>query len=1067
MPLLQDLTTENLKQFGIEGLSFTMPATTHKWANESSNTPSITSDSDTLSLSYTANNWLAPFSGIINKADSTHPLSFNLQKADGSMVQEDGAVLRLFPQQILRMKRLLALKFEQANAHSFERGAGQPLRQVPAFIFYSGSGAAGVTEGYVAAGEDLGFNGGMTFFDEQGYPLHPQYAASLVKSLLGLYPALDIDNALNNQLDAIIGTTGSQTVRLVTADGAPYNGDHIEGITAINAGIGLFAIDTYSGSDTSLKGELRRQTATAASGDFPPEKAARFFMGNITYCRMADRVPLVTFPASLAANTPAHDFFTVKVIETEKYLLGDANSSFNGTQLEPKPFIRLHQNLALLPTGNHIMGRLQTVFAAPLTEGLCAATAIDNTLPLPADEANVLWPQFPSIGGVTADSSFPPALKNEIKTNSRADFLPASGGGQPTDIRLKLTGIPAGAAIRVYNRVFLTDAIIKRGDGAGGVCTATVAPFTGRTLDGELDLVLTDPLGLKRPDGTVTVPTNPELIFDLMINLNDGTNKRLYGAITLPVQSAAVTLPPARPNNAIQPLAKKGICTAAILGLNTTSVTSVDFSSFENFVNSILTLCTDTQPRDACRLPTMARRDLLAASLKAGNWQALISGGSITGGLHNAIQDRGCPGTPGGKETSNTGIYTQQGQLAYDIGRMAFRRTTGFYDRIVQLADANWNEPAATPALGETEAPGAANGTVCGAVLQNIAPYCETPEFALLKTIIEPNISSIPATFDDLVNLVTGWINNINTGSLPGLLATAAGQLKTELVNRLNTLKDNNALAESDKERLYNELKRELSASCFGRRDTQWALQEAIRNARQFIYIETPGFSFTQGSQAADYTVDLVQELQDQLAAKPGLKLILCTPRQPDFTKKYDQWIRSEVKERFSIISNLPAKQVVAFHPIGFPGRPSNLEQTVVIADDVWALTGSSAFRRRGLTFDGSSDLVITDLQQSNGSSPLIKDLRIRLLKQRLGIPDSDTTSSRSLQLQNIRTTFKMIRETLVAGGLGKIERLWNGHEEGIAYADPTIDKDLANPDGLEFNTLSAAVYTIFTDLAL
>ncbi|MBK9422840.1 MAG: hypothetical protein IPN54_01610 [Bacteroidetes bacterium] len=1068
MALIEDLTIENLKEFGIQGLSYTMPVSTQKWSNVADDDGAIEFDQATLSLN-NDNNWLAPFSGVVNTVNnSDKKLVFSLQKADGSMVNEAGAVLRLFPQQILRMKRLIALKFETANTHTFEQANGNVLRQVPAFIFYSSDAAAGISGGYINVGEDLGFSGSMSFFDEQGHILHPLYVASLVKSLIGLYPILDIDsdNSLNNQLSNIIELiANSNTVRLVQSDGSPYDGTHVQGITAVNAGIGLFSINAYTGSDTSLKGELTREAATAVDGSFPPLKAAQFFMGNVCYGRMLQTVPLPALPTSLGANTLSHDFFTIQVVESEKYLLGDPNDEFNGTKLEPKPFIRLHQNISTLPTGNHLMGRLQTIFSGTLTEALCVGTGIDNTLPLPANDTTALWPQFPGIGSATPDNSFPANLKNELQTHCRADFI-IPGSGQATDVRLRLTGIPVGAAIRVYNRVFGNDAIVSRGDGAGGVCTRSVSPFDGRTLNGEIDLILIDPLGLRRPDGTVTVPTDPKLFFDLMINLNNGTGKRLFGALMLPIQ-APISFATPTTSNVLQPLTKKGISNTPIIGLNHTTISSFDVSSFKNFLNSILTLSGETQPRDAPRHPTMARRDLLAASLKTGNWEALIGGGPIHAQIHNASQDNGCPGGPGGKETINVGIYTEQGQLAYDIGRMAFRRCLNFYERIVQLANANWNEPAAAVPLSETDAPSASVGTFNGALLQNIAAYSETPELALIKTVVDNNINSIPENFDSLVDQVVERINNIDTGSLPGLLNTAVTRLRTELVTALNNLKDNNTLSESDKERLYNELKRELSAACYGRRDTQWSIKEAIKNARNFIYIETPGFSFTKGTNDTDYAVDLIQDLNTQLSAKPGLKVILCVPRKPDFAKQYDQWIKSEVKERLTIINNLPVRQVVAFHPIGFPGRASNLEQTVMIVDDVWALVGSSSFRRRGLAFDGSSDIVFTDNQRSNGIAPAIKDLRLSLLKQRLGIAASDTTSSRALQLQNIQSTFGMIRQQLVAGGLGKIERLFNGHEAGIPFSEPTIDKYLANPDGLEFNTLEATVYTAFTGLAL
>ncbi len=45
--------------------------------------------------------------------------------------------------------------------------------------------------------------------------------------------------------------------------------------------------------------------------------------------------------------------------------------------------------------------------------------------------------------------------------------------------------------------------------------------------------------------------------------------------------------------------------------------------------------------------------------------------------------------------------------------------------------------------------------------------------------------------------------------------------------------------------------------------------------------------------------------------------------------------------------------RVVAFSPVGFPGRWSAIRSTVVLIDDVYALVGTSHLRRRGMTFDG------------------------------------------------------------------------------------------------------------------
>jgi hypothetical protein len=46
----------------------------------------------------------------------------------------------------------------------------------------------------------------------------------------------------------------------------------------------------------------------------------------------------------------------------------------------------------------------------------------------------------------------------------------------------------------------------------------------------------------------------------------------------------------------------------------------------------------------------------------------------------------------------------------------------------------------------------------------------------------------------------------------------------------------------------------------------------------------------------------------------------------------------------------------------------SRIESTTVIVDDCWALVGSSTFSRRGLCFDGGSDIVFTDQQINRGA---------------------------------------------------------------------------------------------------
>ncbi len=200
--------------------------------------------------------------------------------------------------------------------------------------------------------------------------------------------------------------------------------------------------------------------------------------------------------------------------------------------------------------------------------------------------------------------------------------------------------------------------------------------------------------------------------------------------------------------------------------------------------------------------------------------------------------------------------------------------------------------------------------------------------------------------------------------------------------------------------------------------------------------------------------------------------MIIGTPKFPDFAAGYEPMAANEAANRRMSILDLPGEQVVSFHPLGFPGRPTQLESTVVIVDDVWAMIGSSTFRRRGLTFDGGSDLVFTDTNLVNGRSPAIASFRRQLMAARLGIRASETTefgtmpNSNFTRLSDGVESFNVIREMLIAGGLGKVDRLWNGELPGVTTIPPnSVSFDLTSPEGLEFDLAGALALSILAGL--
>lgn len=1065
MSFLSEAASILLQQTGLQPFGIGMPMLSKKWCSVSNAelAGTITFDAANLALNLVEDQtWFVPITAHTIKVDagSAKP-KVTLTTADGSSVLESGLLFELFPAAFQRLKRLYIKKLEVETPTNYPgKPADQPLRPVPRYFFIaSGDVPSEVTSGWLNAGANTNVGGNLRFFDQDGHIIHPLMVASCFSVLANAYAALVKESTPDQLTNLLSLQLSSFTVRLIQPNGMPYQGQFIEGKTDQNSAMGWFNA-TPSSADAELAAVLTRQADTGASGAFPQNQATHLHFGLHGFGRLGSRCGL---PALPEGTTLAHDFFTVMVVDTRSYLTGSPDrtaAGYAGSRLEPAPLVRLHENLALLPDGNSLMGRLQEIFGgAPPEESLVCAPDIQPKFALPSG-ADLLWSAFPPAAVTADDADFPADFKQQVVAASTAVAI----AGSIPDVKLTLAGLPVESAVRVYNRFFSNGAVLRRGDGAGGVASTVLPVAEGRTFNGQCVLRLSNPLGLEEP---FAFSPSPVLIFDLVVVQRSG-KKRIFGSLEIPINTTAEDFGIADPvNNAVATAAKQGVCRAGLLGLQATDSTLPPIGDLNNLLNVILRLAGETSPRDAPRMPTMARRDLLAAAKTGVNWQGLLASGSIAPSLHSAQQTLGSPGSQGGPETQHVGVFTQNAQLAYDVARMAFRRTTSFYDRIQQLNNALWDEPAPNAPLPPADDSDATRGTFAGAVLQNIAPFCETPEFGLLKSLVDANLGSIPTNWNALVDRLRQWIAGLDTSGLGDALAPAASALRADLIPRLEELRNDDPGRESQSERLYNELLREISAACYGRRDSQWALEQGIQQARHFIYIETPGLSFTQGSTAENYSRNLIALIQARIATHPGLKVIFCVPKFPAYSKKYAEYQKKEVKERFELINNqVPSANVVCFHPIGFPGRPTHLESHVCIVDDVWALVGSSMFSRRGLTFDGSADLVFTDLGRLSGVAPTIAAFRKKLMATRLAIT-GDGFDNRVLMLESPAEVFHLVRQTLRDGGLGRIEPVWNGRMDGVTYTEPLLDSDLVNPEGVEFQFLEATLFALLGQVSL
>jgi len=168
----------------------------------------------------------------------------------------------------------------------------------------------------------------------------------------------------------------------------------------------------------------------------------------------------------------------------------------------------------------------------------------------------------------------------------------------------------------------------------------------------------------------------------------------------------------------------------------------------------------------------------------------------------------------------------------------------------------------------------------------------------------------------------------------------------------------------------------------------------------------------------------------------------------------------------------LPGTSTPTLTPLpGVHNSFHRIETTTVIVDDCWVLVGSSTFSRRGLCFDGGSNLVFTDQQLNRGVSAAIQTFRRNIMASRLGFPATVPSQfgqplphPNFTRLNDGVEAFRVIREMLVAGGLGKIARLWNGQEPGVNTPPATIDQ--ASPDGREVGLLEALAIAVFAQLS-
>lgn len=1029
--------------------------------------PTVAADGFTLSVD--TDEWAAPFAAIVqvdqhdNPKDNLHvPL---LQLPDGS-TPTSGVVLQPVPQVYLALCRLYASILEgKSNSDS-------PDRPVPRSFFYASEGRIDHTEGSETVhgpspgiflpGNRLFMKGTMTIHDEEGVVMDPIAVANALDTFLQTHwslesKAIGASQPSGSTAPPFTQPPARQINRLAQSGGNQKR---------------VYLTDIFNKpfADTPLLFTNLQPVSGSVQGLFTVQNAANPVGKDAAADALLQLAPSrnglfaasATYPSLAGGITLQRDFIRIKTVNWNKHLLGEIPDEEKSKTENVLPAIRDNETLSFSFTGNEGLGEVARVLSAGSVEQMVVSTDIqaDFTLPpVPNGSGNHLWPQFSQ--GIAGNTEAVPASLEQAITKTAHYITDAAVNN--TDVYFEITNaagknlLKDGWAVRIFNRVFHDDGSETRGDGAGTIVRNGTAAFR-----------LKDPLGVHRPFSPVNPPVNATLMVDMVIvNSANPVQSRRFGNIATTI-GAATALSAAEGakllpgSNTLTAVANRGIATTGFLGVRTSSNA---VSAITNITAFILASGTQdgSQPRSAAMLPTQSRLEGFAVSKTGANWSAYAGGLRLLKESRENLMNIGNPGSPGGADMHTAGLTTNNGRLAYDLARMALRRTQNLSVRMARLVN---NANYALPAL-----PAATERTFIAAVLQNIGRKTESPALAQHQNDTG-NLPADAAALSTQIQQLTG-----SAGTRPPWLPEALkDQLRTAMTG---------TTAGADHQLALEELKREYAASLFGRRDSFYAIKKAIENARQYIYIETSFFGPTKYPAAAadpKPADDLIEVLVNGLKAKPGLKLMVCMAQDVPFNRGYENIARFHRRNRHDSAKRLLGaqdetthrfereNQVVAFHPLGFPGRPLKLNTQTIIVDDVWALSGTSSISQRGLFFDGSTDLVFCDKQLRRGKSAAIVNLRRNLMLQYLRLDNElpNLPSSNKVFLQDGSKTFEMLKGLLKGGGGGMIKAIAPEDISDVSPAETAALNSLADPNGDTFfqtqavlNTWLAALSTV------
>lgn len=347
-------------------------------------------------------------------------------------------------------------------------------------------------------------------------------------------------------------------------------------------------------------------------------------------------------------------------------------------------------------------------------------------------------------------------------------------------------------------------------------------------------------------------------------------------------------------------------------------------------------------------LPGMERLETVAVNVDANQALAAIGSSPALARHHEQLAHRhGHPGCPACEDAHGTGVLLD-GPAAIELAEYVRDRTAANTSALATAADT----PLAVP-----NAPANDSLWAVGLRTEAAGVALEVGLGTLLASLTSGNYD-----FDASWSDKRTWLNNRIDPDIGG--GVGAGASEASVVRAVD---------------------RRVLTSSFGAREAATSLAAAFARAEDFIYIETPaldGLAFG----ATDDTIDLWSILVDRMTSRPSLHVLLCLPhRLGRDTPGHLQRIRDAVVTE-ALAERAGHERFAMFQPAAGPQRALVLHSTSVIVDDAYALTGTTHLWRRGLSFDSSYAVALTDDRLENGRPQEIAQFRRTLIAGRLGL---------------------------------------------------------------------------------